>query len=235
MAGHSQFKNIMHRKGAQDAKRAKIFTKVIREITVAAKIGGGDINANPRLRSAIALAKQSNLPKDRIDSAIKKGTGKNDDGNYEEIHYEGYGPGNVAMIVSCLTDNKNRSSSEVKAVFSKHKTNFGPTEFLFSRVGMIVYMADKVDDEVLLDYAINEGADDIVHNDDEVKIIVEPASLYPLAKKLADRFDEAEFVGMAWHPKDAIEVDDETMEKVVNFIDILEDCDDVQRIWTNVR
>lgn len=235
MAGHSKYKNIMHRKGAQDAKKAKVFTKVIREITVAAKMGGGDISSNPRLRSAIALAKQCNLPKDKVESAIKKGIGKNDDSNFDEVHYEGYGPGNVAMIVSCLTDNKNRSSSDVRSIFSKFKCNFGPVEFLFNRTGIITYLKGSVDETILLDYVVNEGADDIVTGEYEVRILVNPSNLYPLAKKLSDRFDEAEFVGMGWHSKDPVEVDEETMERGVNFIDILEENDDVQRVWTNLK
>jgi YebC/PmpR family DNA-binding regulatory protein len=231
MAGHSQFKNIMHRKGAQDAKRAKIFTKLIREITVAARMSGPDTLTNPRLRSAISASKQANLPKDRIDAAIKKGAGKTDDSNYFEIRYEGYGPCNVPMIVECLTDNKNRSSSDIKSIFTKYKCNFGPSEFLFNRCGMIVYSKDQVDEEIIFDYAVNEGADDIIKNDEEIKLIVDPSNLYPLAKKLSDRFGDAEFTGIAWNPKEPLSLSEEDMEKVGNFINILEDHDDVQRVW----
>src|SRR5271154_1007500 len=165
MAGHSQFKNIMHRKGAQDAKRGKIFTKLIRELTVAAKNGLPDPNSNPRLRAAIIAARQANMSKDTVDRAIKRGAGGADDANYEEVRYEGYGPGGVALIIEALTDNRNRTASDIRTAFSKFGGSLGETNsvsFLFSHIGVITYPKDKGSDDAMLEAAIEAGADECV-------------------------------------------------------------------------
>ena len=169
MAGHSQFKNIMHRKGAQDAKRAKIFAKLIREVAVAAKLGGPDPDANPRLRSAVAACRQANMPKDNIDRAVKKASGGDDGENYEEIRYEGYGPGGVAVIVEALTDNRNRTASDVRAAFSKHGGTLaetGAVSFMFDRVGMIHYPAGAGDSDAMFEAALEAGAEDVESGDE---------------------------------------------------------------------
>ncbi|WP_231158662.1 YebC/PmpR family DNA-binding transcriptional regulator [Candidatus Gromoviella agglomerans] len=234
MAGHSQFKNIMHRKGAQDAKRAKVFTKIIREITVAAKISGNDPFINPRLRIAISNAKQYNLPKDKIDAAIKKAVGNGCSDNYFEMVYSGYGPANAAIIVECMTDNKNRSSSEMKYIFSRHNGSLGVAEFLFNKYGLIIYDIRKIDKEVLFDYCLS-GAIDLIESDDNVKILCEIDSLYPFSKKLFERFGEAIFSGIGWHAKDFISLAEGDIALIEKLIDALQDNDDVQRIWTNVK
>ena len=236
MAGHSKWANIQHRKGRQDAKRGKIFTKLIKEITVAAKLGGGEINFNPRLRSAVAAAKEQNMPADNITRAIKKGTGELEGINYEEIRYEGYGLNGAAVIVDCLTDNKQRAVAEVRHAFSKNGGNLGTdgcVAFLFKQIGSI-FFAPNNNHEDLMEKAIELGAEDILINDDKsIEVITKPAEFH----SIKDGFDKAsmdyEVAEILMKPDIEIELSGEDLEKMQKLIDALEDLDDVQEVYTN--
>jgi len=236
MAGHSKWANIQHRKGRQDAKRGKIFTKLIKEITVAAKLGGGEINFNPRLRSAVAAAKEQNMPADNITRAIKKGTGELEGINYEEIRYEGYGLNGAAVIVDCLTDNKQRAVAEVRHAFSKNGGNLGTdgcVAFLFKQIGSI-FFAPNNNPEDLMEKAIELGAEDILINDDKsIEVITKPAEFH----SIKDGFDKAsmdyEVAEILMKPDIEIELSGEDLEKMQKLIDALEDLDDVQEVYTN--
>jgi len=236
MAGHSKWANIQHRKGRQDAKRGKIFTKLIKEITVAAKLGGGEINFNPRLRSAVAAAKEQNMPADNITRAIKKGTGELEGINYEEIRYEGYGLNGAAVIVDCLTDNKQRAVAEVRHAFSKNGGNLGTdgcVAFLFKQIGSI-FFAPNNNPEDLMEKAIELGAEDILINDDKsIEVITKPAEFHAIK----DGFDKVsmnyEVAEILMKPDIEIELSGEDLEKMQKLIDALEDLDDVQEVYTN--
>jgi len=230
MAGHSQFKNIMYRKGAQDKKRAKEFAKLAREIMVAAKMGIPDPNDNPRLRGAIAAARAKNMPKDNIERAIKKGAGGDDGTNFDEIRYEGYGPGGVAIIVDVLTDNRNRSASEVRAAFTKHGGNLGESgsvAFMFDRVGLVYYPADKADHDDLFEVALESGATDVTSDDNGHEVICEPDDLNTLREALVEKFGDPEEARLDWKPQTMTEVDEEKAATLLKLIDVLEDNDDV--------
>lgn len=235
MAGHSQFKNIMHRKGRQDAKRAKMFTKLAREITVSAKIGMPDPAMNPRLRAAIAAARAQNMPKDNIDRAIKRATG-DEDANYEEVRYEGYGPGGVALIVEALTDNRNRTASEVRSAFSKHGGNLGETgsvSFMFERVGLIGYPADKGSAEKVFEAALEAGANDVKSDASGHEIICAPDDFSDVRDALETELGEPETARLDWKPQNSIAVDEDTAGTLLKLIDILDDNDDVQQVSAN--
>ncbi len=235
MAGHSKFKNIMHRKGAQDKKRAKVFTKIIRELTVAAKTGLPDPDANPRLRSAITAARQANMPNDTIQRAVNKGSG-DDDTSYEEIQYEGFGPGGVALIVEALTDNRNRTASEVRAAFSKNGGNLGETgsvNFMFERVGLIVYPAAAADAEAMFEAALEAGAADVESSDDGHEVTCAPDDFSQVRDALAEQFGDAETARLDWKPQNEIAIDEDAASTLFKLIDALEDNDDVQRVASN--
>ena len=235
MAGHSQFKNIMYRKGAQDAKRSKLFSKLAREITVAAKMGGSDANMNAALRLAIQNARAQNMPKDNIERAIKKSQGA-DASNYESIRYEGYGPGGVAVIVEALTDNRNRTASQVRATFSKYGGALGETgsvSFSFDRVGEIGYKTEVGDAEAVLEAAIMAGADDVQSGDEGHVITCAFESIGEVSSALAEALGEAESVNVVWKPQNTIEVDEEKAGSLMKLIGILEDDDDVQNVFSN--
>lgn len=235
MAGHSQFKNIMHKKGAADAKRAKVFSKLAREITVAAKLGAPDPAMNPRLRLAVLNARAENMPKDNIQRAISKAS-VGDAENYEEVRYEGYGPGGVALIVEALTDNRNRTASNVRTIFSKAGGALGETGsvgFMFDRVGQINYPATVGTPDELLDAAIEAGADDVVSGDEEHVIYTAFESLGEVAKALEAKLGEAESVRPAWRPQTNAPVDEETAASLFKMIDNLDDDDDVQTVTAN--
>ena len=235
MAGHSKFKNIMYRKSAQDAKRAKVFTKLIRELTVAAK-GGADPDANPRLRAAIAAARNANMAKDTLERAIARGTGEGDSDNYEEIRYEGYGPNGVAVIVEALTDNRNRTASEVRAAFSKFGGNLGETNsvsFMFDRVGQIAYPADVAGEEEMLEAAIEAGAEDVQSGEDGHEVLCAPEDFNEVRDALESRFGVADSAGLAWRPQNTVKLDDDGAETLFKLIDMLEDSDDVQAVSSN--
>lgn len=237
MAGHSKWANIRHRKGAVDAKRGKIFTRLIKEITVAAKIGGGDPDGNPRLRSAIANAKGENMPKDNIARAIKKGTGELEGVNYEDITYEGYGPGGVAVLVDCLTDNKNRTVSEVRHAFAKHGGNLGESgcvSWMFDKKGSMLVAKDKVDEEELMDLAIEAGADDVMEEGDVFQVVTAPDDFGAVREGLADQgvtFIEA---SISMIPKNVVEVGEQKVAtRLLKMLELLEECDDVQNVHAN--
>jgi YebC/PmpR family DNA-binding regulatory protein len=235
MAGHSQFKNIMHRKGKQDKVRSKVFGKLAREITVAAKLGLPDPAFNPRLRAAILAARAENMPKDNIERAVKKASG-NDAESYDEIRYEGYGPGGVAVIVEALTDNHNRTAGEVRATFTKNGGNLattGAVSFMFNHVGVVEYDAKAASADAMLDAAIEAGADDVTSNDDGHQVFTTPESLRDVAKALEAEFGEARKSAMLWKPQNTVALDDAAGEKMLNLIELLDDNDDVQNVYAN--
>ncbi|MGI9405449.1 MAG: YebC/PmpR family DNA-binding transcriptional regulator [Hyphomicrobiaceae bacterium] len=235
MAGHSKFKNIMHRKGAQDKKRSKIFSKLAKEITVAAKMGAPDPDMNPRLRLAVKAAKAQNMPNDNIDRAIKKSQDAGGE-NYEEVRYEGFGTGGVGVIVEALTDNRNRTASEVRSTFSQHGGNLGETgavSFNFERVGAIEYPADTASAEDILEAAIEAGADDVETSDEEHTLYCAPESLHEVSKALEEKFGEAREANIIWKPKLSVPLDDEAGEKLIRMLEVLEDSDDVQNVYAN--
>src|SRR5580658_141 len=213
MAGHSQFKNIMFRKGAQDKKRGKIFTKLIRELTTAARMGLPDPNANPRLRAAVLAARQANMPKDTVDRAIKRGAGADAGENYDEVRYEGYGPGGVAVIVEALTDNRNRTASDVRAAFTKSSGALGETNsvsFMFDRVGEIVYPAATASADDMLDAAIEAGASDVESGDETHVVLSSVDDFNEVRDALEQRFGEAQSSRLTWRPKAPSAIDEET-------------------------
>lgn len=236
MAGHSQFANIKHRKGAQDKKRAKMFTKAGREIIVAAKIGLPDPEYNPRLRAAILAARAINMPKDRIDGAIKKAIGATDADNYEEMRYEGYAPGGVAIIVEALTDNRNRTASDVRSAFTKAGGNMGAegsVSFSFERVGIIQYPADKASADAMFEAALEAGADNCESGSSLHEITCQPNNLNEVRDALANKFGDAEVGRLGWVPKNTVAVDEATAANIIDFIETLEDNDDVQQVFAN--
>jgi YebC/PmpR family DNA-binding regulatory protein len=235
MAGHSQFKNIMHRKGRKDALRSKLFGKLAREITVAAKLGLPDPAMNPRLRAAIMAARAENMPKDNIDRAIKKATGS-DAESYDEIRYEGYGPGGVAVIVEVLTDNRNRTAGEVRATFTKSGGNLaetGAVSFMFDHVGVIEYDAKAASAEAMFEAALDAGADDVVSSADVHEVYAAQDHFGSVAKALEAKFGEPRKASLVWRPQNTVAVDDEHGEKVLRLIENLNDRDDVQNVYAN--
>jgi YebC/PmpR family DNA-binding regulatory protein len=235
MAGHSQFKNIMHRKGRQDAVRSKMFSKLAREITVAAKTGMADPEMNPRLRLAINNAKAQSMPKDNIQRAINKAIG-GDTENYDEVRYEGYGPGGVAVIVEALTDNRNRTASNVRSYFTKAGGALGETNsvsFLWDRVGEIVYPAKAGDADTVMEAAIEAGADDVQSDEDGHRIITAFGDLNDVAAALEKTLGEAESVKIIWRPQTGAPVDEDKAQSVLRLIANLEDDDDVQNVYAN--
>ena len=235
MAGHSQYKNIMYRKGRQDAAKSKLFGKLAREITVSAKLGLPDPNMNPRLRAAVLAARAENMPKDNIERAIKKAQG-GDAESYDEIRYEGYGPGGVALIVEALTDNRNRTASEVRSYFSKNGGSLaetGAVAFLFSRVGVVQYGADKATADAMLEAAIEAGAEDVSSSASGHEVICAPENLNEVARALEAKFGEPRKSGLVWRPQNTVPVDDEAGEKLLKLIETLEDNDDVQNVYAN--
>jgi len=236
MAGHSQFKNIMYRKGAQDAKRAKLFNRLAREIEVAARMGGPDPAANPRLRAAIAAARTQNMPRDRIERAITKSQGAGDGAIYDEVRYEGYGPGGVAVIVEALTDNRNRTASEVRSAFSKYGGSLGETNsvsFMFDRVGSIQYPADAGSADDMLEAAIEAGAEDAISSADGHEVTTSPEDLHAVREVLEQRFGEPQAARFVWKPKTTAPVADEAAETLFKLFDVLDDNDDVQVVASN--
>ena len=235
MAGHSQFKNIMHRKGRQDAVRSKLFSKLSKEITVAAKTGGPDPDSNPRLRLAVQNAKSQSMPKDNIQRAINKSQG-GDEADYEEIRYEGYGPGGVAVIVEALTDNRNRTASTVRSTFSKYGGNLGETgsvSFMFDRVGEIAYKPESGDADTVLMAAIEAGADDVVSDENGHIITCAFESLGEVASALEGDLGEPESVNAVWKPQTSTEVDEEKAGTLMKLVGALEDDDDIQNVYSN--
>lgn len=237
MAGHSKFKNIMHRKGAQDKKRGKIFTKLIKEIIVAAKSGIPDPAMNPRLRAAIAAAKADNMPKDKIDAAVKRGSGEMDGDNYDEIRYEGYGAGGVAVVVDALTDNRNRTASDVRATFTKYGGNLGETgsvSFMFDRIGEILYPAEVAGEEAMLEAAIEAGADNCELDDEVHRITTSLEGLHEVLGAMEAVMGEPQSAKLIWQPQTLSEISEEQTQNVLKLVEMLEDLDDVQEVTTNL-
>ncbi|RCL45397.1 MAG: YebC/PmpR family DNA-binding transcriptional regulator [Candidatus Thioglobus sp.] len=236
MAGHSKWANIQHRKKAQDAKRGKIFTKLIREITVAARMGGSDLSSNPRLRLAVDKGLGANMNKDTIDRAIKRGAGELEGMEYEEIRYEGYAPGGTAILVDCLTDNRNRTVSDVRHAFTKAGGNLGTSgsvAYMFNKQGVLSYQAGA-DEDRLMEVALESGADDIVNNEDgSVDVICSPELFLSVKQALEQASLSADLAEVAMRPSTLAAVDTKDAEKIIRLIDVLEELDDVQEVYSN--
>ena len=235
MAGHSKFKNIMHRKGAQDKKRSNLFSKLSREITVAAKMGMPDVDMNPRLRLAVNAAKSQSMPKDNIQRAIDKASAT-DGENFEEVRYEGYGPGGSAIIIEALTDNRNRTATSIRTAFSKHGGNLGASGAVshgFERKGLIEYPGDAGDEDTILEAAMDAGADDIESSADGHTIWTEMEALHEVSGSLEKALGEAETVKLAWKPNITVEMDEKEAGTLLKLVDALDDDDDVQTVWGN--
>jgi len=235
MAGHSQFKNIMHRKGRQDAVKSKIFGKLAREIYVAAKLGMPDPAMNARLRAAIIAARQENMSKDSIDRAIKKAQG-GDTEAYDEIRYEGYGPGGIAVIVEVLTDNRNRTASDVRSYFTKSGGNLaetGAVSFMFDHVGVIEFDAKAASPDAMLEAAIDAGAEDVVSSENGHEVYASQESFAEVAKALEAKFGEPRKSGLVWKPQNTVPVDDDKGEKMLKLLEMLNEHDDVQNVYAN--
>ncbi|OUD11728.1 YebC/PmpR family DNA-binding transcriptional regulator [Thioflexithrix psekupsensis] len=236
MAGHSKWANIQHRKGAQDAKRGKLFTRLIREITVASRMGGGDPASNPRLRLAVDKALTANMGKDTIERAIKRGSGDMDGDNYEEVRYEGYGPGGVAVMVDCLTDNRNRTVSEVRHAFSKTGGNLGTdgsVSYLFTKVGQLYYPPGTDEDRVM-EIALEAGASDIVTDDDSgIEVLTAPDDFHTVKEALEKAGIKAETAEVTMRASTSSELDLDTAQKMLKLLDMLENLDDVQEVYSN--
>lgn len=236
MAGHSKFKNIMHRKGAQDVKRAKMFNKLAREISVAAKSGLPDPAANPRLRAAIIAARTQNMPKDRIDRAIKSGSPGGDDANYEEVRYEGYGPGGIALIVEALTDNRNRTASDLRSAFSKFGGAMGETgsvSFQFERGGVITYKEGVASEEAMMEAAIEAGASDVETYDGVHEVTTSVEDFTAVRDALEEKFGAAESAKLEWWPNVSVDLNEERAQSVLRLVEVLDDHDDVQNVYAN--
>jgi YebC/PmpR family DNA-binding regulatory protein len=236
MSGHSKWSSIKHKKAATDAKRGKIFSKLIKEITVAARLGGGDMDANPRLRTAVQAAKSENMPKDNIERAIKKGTGELEGVNYEESIYEGYGPGGAAVLVESLTDNKNRTVADIRSIFGKNGGNLGENgcvAWMFDKKGYIAVESKSVDEDVLMEAALDAGAEDIKEDNSNYEIITAPADF----EAVKDAIDKASIpyidAEVTMLPQTTANLAGREAEQMVRLMEMLEDCDDVQKVYTN--
>ncbi|MDX1837112.1 YebC/PmpR family DNA-binding transcriptional regulator [Legionella taurinensis] len=237
MAGHSKWANIKFRKGVQDAKRGKIFTKLIREITVSARMGGGDESSNPRLRDAVIKALKANMKRDTIDNAIKRGAGGLDGENMMEMRYEGYGPGGVAILVDCLSDNKNRTVSEVRHAFTKHGGNLGTdgsVSYLFTKQGSILLAAGQPE-EAVMELAIEAGADDVLVEDGQIEIITSAETYHAVLHALQEAGYEIEQSGLTMNAQTLVTIDNDSAETLIKLIDMLEDLDDVQEVHSNAQ
>ena len=238
MAGHSKWANIQHRKGAQDKKRGKLFTKLIREITVAARMGGSDLTANPRLRLAVDKAKGQSMPKDNIERAIKRGAGEVDGADYQEIRYEGYGPGGVAVMVDCLTDNRNRTVADVRHAFSKFGGNLGAdgsVNYLFNNVGQLLYPPGS-DEDALMEAAIDAGAEDVIVDDDQsIEVLTDPADYESVREKMIAAGYEPENAQLTMRASTTAALEVKEATSMVKLLEVLEDLDDVQEVYSNAE
>jgi len=236
MSGHSKWSTIKRKKGAADAKRGKIFTKLIKEITIAARMGGGDPEGNPRLRSAIATAKAANMPSTNVDRAIKKGTGELEGVTYEEAQFEGYGPGGVAVLVECLTDNRNRTVSEVRHLFSKYNGNLGENgcvSWMFAKLGVITVPKEGIDEEQLIDHALEAGAEDVSDEEDVFEVHCPPNDLEDVAQALRDAGVNVESATASMIPDNSVKVEGRNAEVLLRLLGFMEDHEDVQNVWAN--
>lgn len=236
MSGHSKWSSIKHKKGAADAKRGKIFTKLIKEITVAARMGGGDPDGNPRLRAAIAAAKAENMPKENIERGIKKGTGELEGVAYEEVSYEGYGPGGVAVLIDCLTDNRNRTVADIKHLFERHGGNLGEpgcVAYMFEQKGVISFEKDKVDEEALFNLALEAGADDVNEEETEYEVITAPSSFEAVKKAIDEAGLPYTYAEVTRIPKSTVKVEGKKAQQMLTLMQGLEDHDDVSHVYAN--
>ncbi len=236
MAGHSQFKNIMHRKGAQDAKRGRMFARLIREITVSARQGLPDAASNPRLRAAVAAAREANMPRDTIERAIKKATGTGPAEDYAEVRYEGYGPGGVAVIVEAMTDNRNRTASDIRSAFAKYGGTLGETNsvsFLFSRLGVVRYRASAATEDEMLEATIEAGADNVKSTEDGHEVTTSVEKFFAIRDALEARFGAPDFAKIEWRPGATVALDEERATAVMKLLDALDESDDVQNVYAN--
>ncbi|MCH8867738.1 MAG: YebC/PmpR family DNA-binding transcriptional regulator [Proteobacteria bacterium] len=236
MSGHSKWANIQHRKGAQDKKRGKLFTKLIREITVAARMGGGEIAANPRLRLAVDKAKTQSMPKDNIERAIKRGSGDLEGIEYQEIRYEGYGPGGTAVIIDCLTDNRNRTVADVRHAFSKFGGNLGAdgsVNYLFNNVGQLLFAADS-DEDKIMDAAIEAGAEDVIVDADKtIEVLTDPGEFEDVRDKMLELGFEPESAQLTMRASTSSQLDSKEAASMIKMLEMLEDIDDVQQVYSN--
>ena len=237
MSGHSKWATIKHKKGAADAKRGKVFTKLIKELMVAARMGGGNPEGNPRLRAALLAAKAENMPKDNIDRAIKKGTGELEGVNYEEFAYEGYGPAGVAVLVDIMTDNRNRAASEVRHIFSRNSGNLGEAgcvAWMFNKKGSIVFDKKAVPEEELIELALEAGAEDVKDQEDQFEVIISPEDFLNVKAAFDDRELKYELAEMTMSPQTTVRIEDpKTAQQLLRLVDALEDSDDVQNVYAN--
>jgi len=238
MSGHSKWSTIKHKKAAQDAKRGKIFTKIIKEITVAARLGGGDPEANPRLRTSLAAAKAANMPADNVKRAIQKGTGELPGVSYEEVTYEGYGPGGVAILLETMTDNRMRTTPEIRHVFSKHGGNMGEPNsvaWIFQKRGRLAVPVDSTNEDTLMDLALEAGADDLVRNEDVFEVVTSPESFNKVQQALDAAKVAVSEAGLVMEPQNTVELEGKKAEQCLKLLDLLEDQDDVQNVWANLE
>jgi len=236
MSGHSKWASIKHKKGEVDAKRGKVFTKLIKEITVATRLGGKDSDSNSRLRAAIAAAKAENMPKDNIERAIKKGTGDLEGSNYEEVTYEGYGPGGIAVLIEVLTDNKNRAVADVRHLFERSGGNLGETgcvAWMFSQKGLIVFQKDQVEEEVLFELALETGAEDIKEDEKELEVITEPSSFEQVKAAIENAGISYTLAEITMIPKTTVKIDDKHAQQMLTLMENLEDNEDVNHVYAN--
>ena len=236
MSGHSKWASIKHKKGAVDAKRGKVFTKLIKEITVATRLGGKDPDSNSRLRVAIAAAKAENMPKENIERAIKKGTGELEGSNYEEVTYEGYGPGGVAVLIEVLTDNKNRAVADVRHLFERSGGNLGESgcvAWMFSQKGLIVFQKDQVEEEMLFELALEAGADDIKEDEKELEVITEPSSFEKVKTAIENAGIRYTLAEITMIPKTTVKIDDKHAQQMLTLMENLEDNEDVNHVYAN--
>ncbi|HOV86073.1 MAG TPA: YebC/PmpR family DNA-binding transcriptional regulator [Syntrophobacteraceae bacterium] len=237
MSGHSKWSTIKHKKGAADAKRGKIFTKLIKELMVAARMGGGDPNGNPRLRAAINAARAENMPKENIDRAIKKGTGEIEGASYEEVNYEGYGPGGVAVLVDVMTDNRNRAASDIRHIFSRNGGNLGEAgcvAWMFSKKGSIVFNKERISEEELMEMALDAGAEDVVDAGDQFEVVTAIEDFSAVRSAFEERGLVYELAEITMVPQSTVRIEDEkTAQQVLRLMDALEDSDDVQHAYAN--
>ncbi len=236
MPGHSKWASIKHKKGALDAKRGKVFSKLIKEITVAARLGGGDPAGNPRLRTAIQAAKAENMPKENIERAIKKGTGELEGTSYEETSYEAYGPGGVAILIDCLTDNKNRTVADLKHIFDRHGGNLGEpgcVSWMFVKKGLIVFDADSMDEEQLLEIALDAGAEDVIQEGGQFEVRTEPADFEKVKKAFDDAGLSYTLAEISMIPQNTVRLEGKKAEQMLHLMEALEDNDDISHVYAN--
>ena len=236
MAGHSKFKNIMHRKGAQDRLRAKLFSRISKEISVAVKLAGKEIDTNPRLRTAINNGRSANMPNDNILRAIKKGEGNDPDNNYEEVRYEGYGPSGVSIIIEVMTNNKNRAASEIRTIFSKNGGNLaetGSVSYNFKKYGNIVIENKNLDEKDFFDFAVENGSIEVDSNNNNFSVLCEVTDYHNLIDKFTKKFAQPKEMKIIWHNNNVVEIDYETTKKVFKLINSLEENEDVQNVFSN--